>query len=71
MTRSEIIEEIKIILIGLASFIRSYIVPAIVFVYVTGQLIIESIQDSTKAQDNWSSYREFWAEQSKGWFAVK
>ena len=70
MTRSEIIDELKIILIGLASFIRSYIVPSLVFVYVTGQLIIESIQDQAKAQNNWTSYRQFWQAKVTSWFST-
>ena len=60
MTRSEIIEELKIIVIGLVSFIRSYIVPALVFVYVTIITIIESVKDQTKAEYNWKSFGQFW-----------
>ena len=71
MTRTEIIDEIKIIIIGLVSFIRSYIIPALVFIYVTSQFIIESVKDQTKAKDNWSSFRQFWQEQSKGWFTAE
>lgn len=59
MTRTEIIEELKIILIGLASFIRSYIVPAIVFLYVTGEFVVESVKDKTKLKDSWTSFTTF------------
>ena len=69
MTSSEIIEELKIIIIGLGSFFRAYIIPFIAFVYVTGEYVIESVKDQTKASDNWQSFRQFWQEQSSGWFA--
>ena len=59
MTRTEIIDELKIILIGLGSFFRAYIVPALVFVYVTAEFLVQSVQDQAKAKDNWSSFRQF------------
>ena len=71
MTRSEIIEELKIILIGLGSFFRAYIIPALVFIYVTGEFVIQSVKDQTQAKNNWASFWQFWQEQSKGWFATE
>ena len=71
MTRTEILEEIKIILIGLGSFFRAYIIPSLVVIYVTGEFIIKSVQDSSKAKNNWSSFWQFWQEQSKGWFTTE
>ena len=59
MTRTEILDEIKIIIIGLVSFTRAYIIPVLVFKYVTIVTLIESIKDNSKAKSNWSSFTSF------------
>ena len=71
MTRTEIIEELKIILIGLGSFFRAYIIPSLVFIYVTGEFVIQSVKDQTQVKNNWASFRQFWQAKSQGWFTTE